>query len=96
MHKHKFNIKRNLVCKNFSIRLYYQNEVGCEHVEDSRQRSPDVVEGHSDVLQAQVVERDHGDENKRKRQNLSQKKHCKKFRTSKKHVFATSIKERNN
>ena len=56
------------------MKLSYQNEVGCEHVKDGRQRSPDVVEGHSDVLQAQVVERDHGDENKGKRQNLAQQK----------------------
>ena len=56
------------------MRFCYQNEVGCEHVKDGRQWSPDVVEGHSDVLQAQVVERDHGDKNEGKRQNLAQQK----------------------
>ena len=56
------------------MRFCYQNEVGCEHVKDGREWSPDVVEGHSDVLQAQVVERDHGDKNEGKRQNLAQQK----------------------
>ncbi len=48
----------------------HQNEVGCGNVKDGRQRSADVVERNSDVLQAQVVERDYGDEDEGEGQDL--------------------------
>jgi hypothetical protein len=74
--------KKCIFYRKFSNEIDYQNEVGCGDVKYSRQRSPDVVEGHSDVLQAQVVEGDHGDENKGKRQNL-ELKNIVKIRASK-------------
>ena len=38
------------------------DDVSRGHVEDRRQGSADVVEGDADVLEAQVVEGDHGHE----------------------------------
>ena len=47
-----------------------QDQPGHQDVEDCGQRPADVVEGHPDVLEAQVVERDHGDEDDGEGQHL--------------------------
>lgn len=49
----------------------FEQQVGQEHIEHGGERAPHVVEGHPHVLEAEVIEANHADEDYRQRQHTA-------------------------